>query len=213
MLTLQLLSGQEELPGLHLMDFNSQNNIDKYLDTILDCIHPLDELSENGKDFIRKCLVYSSESRMTAPEALNHRWLQEPREDRRHFRHLESAIYSTWKPREIELPIMKYLPTKDIVSNTQEPSSSAVSRFFPQGSSQHRVLDSPAAEADVIEVKTTLPCGEIKAQRTQPPQLLWPPLTPVSLRRATKKIVRCLGAPKRKVLELGGRPAKRRRSI
>ena len=37
--------------------------------------NPFDEISDEGKDFVKKLIAFNSDDRMTATEALNHSWL------------------------------------------------------------------------------------------------------------------------------------------
>lgn len=125
MLCLQLFSGFQELPNLRHLDFTSQDRIDRYLNIIFDDhsrdaavqdsdeddpvdpqtsrLRPDEDISNDAQDFIRGCLIYNSKHRLTARQALAHRWMCEPEEDNRLFRGLERDNAASWEPRKIRL--------------------------------------------------------------------------------------------------------------
>ena len=67
MLCLQLFTGTQELPNFENMAPKGQGCVEKYLDVAFAVIGP--RVSVNGQDFIRSCLVYDGEARLTAREA------------------------------------------------------------------------------------------------------------------------------------------------
>ncbi|KAK0621191.1 kinase-like domain-containing protein [Bombardia bombarda] len=71
-LTLQLFMGAEDLPEAERLDLNSQDKVNRYLDSNFDRVSRLARISENGKLFIRACLVCNSEDRLTAAQASEH---------------------------------------------------------------------------------------------------------------------------------------------
>ncbi|KAK3331950.1 kinase-like domain-containing protein [Cercophora scortea] len=117
MLTLQLFSGLQVLPGVHNLDLNSQTNVNDYLDAILDELSPSGQISKEGKHFIRSCLLYDSDARYTAPEALRHRWLRSPEDHRNLFTRLENENASSWSPRGIMLPVIE-----DLADSSSDPT-------------------------------------------------------------------------------------------
>ena len=40
--------------------------------------NPFDEISDEGKDFVKKLIAFDPNDRLTAKEALNHSWLHVP---------------------------------------------------------------------------------------------------------------------------------------
>ncbi|KAK3682639.1 kinase-like domain-containing protein [Podospora appendiculata] len=118
MLTLQLFSGLQELTGVHNLDLSSQAKVDDYLDAIFDEIGPSGQISREGKHFIRGCLLYDSDARFTAPEALRHRWLRSPKDHRNLFTQLENENASSWSPRGIMLPVIE-----DLADSSSDPTN------------------------------------------------------------------------------------------
>jgi len=136
MLTLQLVVGLRELPGLQGLDLTSQGKIDKYLDKVFKepCEPGKLPVSDNGKDFIRGCLEYDSDLRLTAREALKHDWLREPPDDNQLFRQLQRDNVSGWKPRGIICPVIEdlseELASQSIGDAETQPQHELVSPHF-----------------------------------------------------------------------------------
>jgi len=107
MLCLQLFTGTEELPHFQNMAPKGQSCVETYLDVAFKAIGP--RISANGQGFIRSCLVYDGQARLTAREALRHRWFRESRPGKRFFKRLESASVRSWVPRGITLPVIEDL--------------------------------------------------------------------------------------------------------
>ncbi|KAK3950775.1 serine/threonine protein kinase [Pseudoneurospora amorphoporcata] len=155
MLCLQLFSGFQELPNLRHLNFTSQGRIDSYLNIIFgdrscdaavqdgdtdydDDDEPIDpqtsrlrpdgDFSSDAKDFIRGCLTYNSRRRLTAHQALTHRWMCESEEDDCLFRRLEHDNAASWEPKKIRLgPFIEKLgrATDAHDCDEQEPSMTA----------------------------------------------------------------------------------------
>ncbi|CCC12249.1 hypothetical protein SMACR_05321 [Sordaria macrospora] len=140
MLCLQLFSGFQELPNFRHLDFASQGRIDRYLNIIFgdhSCdvtiqdgaptydddeddpidpqtsrLRPDEDISSDAKEFIRGCLTYNSRHRLTARQALIHRWMCESEEDDSLFRRLEHDNAASWEPKKIRLgPFIEKLGT------------------------------------------------------------------------------------------------------
>ncbi|KAK4158014.1 kinase-like domain-containing protein [Chaetomidium leptoderma] len=90
MLTLQLILGYEEFPGLDSVVFKCQGEVDTYLDLIFAVLSPRGLISDAAKNFICDCLAYDSGRRPTARQAFDHGWLQDPESDRKMFKRLEA---------------------------------------------------------------------------------------------------------------------------
>ncbi|KAK3296117.1 kinase-like domain-containing protein [Chaetomium fimeti] len=111
MLSLQLILGYEELPGLDSVVFKSQGEVDTYLSTIFAVLGPQGSISEAGQSFICGCLAYDSNRRPTARQAFYHRWLQNPESDRKMFKRLEADNAISWKPQQVKFPVIEDLTT------------------------------------------------------------------------------------------------------
>ncbi|KAK1756162.1 serine/threonine protein kinase [Echria macrotheca] len=132
MLTLQLLAGSQELPGVFEADLSSQEGIDDFLTMNLDDIY-LGKITQNGNDFIRCCLQYDSEERITALEASRHVWLHTPTEDAELFRGLEAQSTAGWEPRGIMLPVIEDLTEKSLATeedSRRDTANNTASRHF-----------------------------------------------------------------------------------
>jgi len=123
MLALQLICGIQEIPKAQSLAFTSQDRIEEYLSFIFDPLSPLDKVSDHGKEFIRGCLMYDDEKRLTAHAALNHCWLQEPEADSQLFGNLERESTSSWAPRLIVLPVIEEIGQVSNIGNHQEETS------------------------------------------------------------------------------------------
>lgn len=123
MLALQLTYGIREIPRFWCLQLTSQDQIEEYLNSIFDHPSPVDGVSNHGKSFIRKCLVYDDEKRLTAHAALNHCWLQEPEADNQLFQKLERESTSSWVPRGIVLPVIEKIGQVTNVGNHEEEPS------------------------------------------------------------------------------------------
>ncbi len=94
-----------QLPKLEL---GSQAAITASLNSYFLELHE-DGLSDSAKDFIHNCLVFDSDRRLTARQALDHAWLQEPREDRVAFEELEVQSLTSWSRRDLIFPAIEDL--------------------------------------------------------------------------------------------------------
>jgi len=133
MLTLQLFSGAQELPGIFEADLSSQEGIDEYLTKSIGIIYPLGEITPNGVDFVRRCLMHDSEKRLTARQAFRHIWLQTPKEDRELFQRMEVESTAGWEPRGVMLPVIEDLTEQSFAIEETTPrvaNGNAVSRHF-----------------------------------------------------------------------------------
>ncbi|KAK3357583.1 kinase-like domain-containing protein [Lasiosphaeria hispida] len=117
MLTLQLFVGSEELPEIPRMGFRNKTQISQYLDNVLSCIRESHTISENGDRFIRACLIHDKEARPTAQQALEHRWFREPKADRALFKTLEVESRSSWRHRDIVLPVVEDLTSQTVTND------------------------------------------------------------------------------------------------
>lgn len=115
MMTVQLLLGYQELPGLDTVMFHNQTEIDAYLDEVFEQIEELRQSSISGmaRDFVRKCLVFDSAQRPTARDLFYHGWLQHPKSDRNIFERLEADTNATWRPQRIKYPLIEEIVTSD----------------------------------------------------------------------------------------------------
>lgn len=157
MLCLQLFSGFQELPRLRHINFTSQGRIDRYLNIIFGepsgevavqdgdedydddddeptdpqtCrLRPDEDISSDAKEFIRSCLTYNSNRRLSARQALGHPWMCEPEEDECLFRRLERDNAAAWEPKKIRLgPFIEKLEVMTDMHNSdaeQEPGTLA----------------------------------------------------------------------------------------
>lgn len=67
-------------------------------------------ISEDAKDFIRRCLRINPETRVTAADAMEHPWLCKPDEDLQSFLQREMETTASWKRREVLGSVVKELP-------------------------------------------------------------------------------------------------------
>jgi serine/threonine protein kinase len=111
MLTLQLVLGYEELPGLDTAVFKSQEDVDAYLGAIFAVLGPQGLISDAGQSFIGGCMAYNSDRRPTARQAFYHTWLQNPASDRKMFKRLEADNAKSWKPQRVKFPVIEDLTT------------------------------------------------------------------------------------------------------
>ena len=125
---MQLFTGMEEIPLLHTMDLNSQEAIDEYLENVIHHLNPDDEISADGRQFLRSCLTYDKEERPTARQLLKNRWLQEPNTDNAIFRQLETESIAPWIPRGVILPAIEDLWLENAENaRVESPESRAAS--------------------------------------------------------------------------------------
>lgn len=106
------------------MDLNSQEAIDEYLGTVLHHLDPDDGISEDGRQFLRDCLIYDKEERPTARQLLKNRWLQEPDTENAIFRQLENESIAPWIPRGVILPAIEDLWLDNADNGRLEPAES-----------------------------------------------------------------------------------------
>jgi serine/threonine protein kinase len=115
MLTLQLVLGYEELPGLDSVVFKSQEDVDAYLGAIFAVLGPQGLISDACQSFICGCMAYNSDRRPTARQAFYHRWLQNPESDRKMFKRLEADNTKSWKPQRVKFPVIEDLTTTPLM--------------------------------------------------------------------------------------------------
>ncbi|KAL1843804.1 hypothetical protein VTJ49DRAFT_7514 [Mycothermus thermophilus] len=117
MLTLQLLLGYEELPGLDTVVFRNQADIDAYLDlAFADMCSPV---SDDATNFVRGCLAFDSVQRPTARQAFRHRWLQEPESDRKVFERIEEDGKASWRPQRVKFPVIEKIGPVSVGMNQE----------------------------------------------------------------------------------------------
>ncbi len=109
MLAIQLFAGFEEVPGLHGLERVTQDGINERLDKILRGNFPPRSISDDGKQFIRACLVHDGRGRLTARAALGHRWIQGTGEDKELFERTEEENHTFWAPRGVVFPSIEEL--------------------------------------------------------------------------------------------------------
>lgn len=137
MLTLQLVLGYEELPGLDSVVFESQEDVDTYLGTIFAVLEPQGLISDAGQSFICSCLAYDSERRPTARQVFYHRWLQTPTSDRKMFKRLEADNAMSWKPQRVNFPVIEDLTTRPLRVDEVEAAPSKGQRARRNTASPH----------------------------------------------------------------------------
>lgn len=209
MLTLQLFAGAQELPESRHMILSSQEDVDEHVEEILGFIRRSGEISAHGEIFVRGCLVYDSEKRLTAREALRHDWLQKPDTDRKLFRRREMECVSHWSPRGVMLPVIEELEvearaikraTKDAmpaITNTISPHFNT--RKQPSHPRESSASTDGAVNPDHAEDESERP--------EKQPRREYRELSPKSLRLGKKRMSR----GKRKSLFQVARNSKRRR--
>lgn len=122
-LAIQLLSGREQLRSIeHLntllemlrdaADADLLANIAQLLEQALGELDDVrdEQLSVQGRDFLRSCLTSCPQQRITAKEAGIHPWLCEPGEDEQLFVTREKENTAAWQPRHVLSTIFEQLP-------------------------------------------------------------------------------------------------------
>ena len=209
MLVLQLFTGMEEIPQVHMMDLNSQEAIDKYLEKVSEHLNSEDGISEDGKKFLHDCLTYDKEERPTARQLLKNRWLQESSKDNAFFRELEKQSIDPWVPRGVMLPVIEDLWLDSGTSVEVEPAQPReafddVSPHFGANNSFIQVCQ----QGHSLEPTTAIDKGVERRDQASTAQPTFQPLSPRSLRSALKEVK--LGCKRRPGI-LDGRISKRRR--
>lgn len=103
--TMELLHAFAQSPGDMQEPSNELDQIFDELEKIRnECIQP------DAINFIRRCFQVNPENRMTAAEAMEHRWLCTPDDDRKLFLRREEETTAGWRRRGVLEDIIKDIP-------------------------------------------------------------------------------------------------------
>ncbi|ORY69579.1 kinase-like domain-containing protein [Pseudomassariella vexata] len=112
MITLVLMTANQRHQLSHLKAMN-QESIDETLKAILKPLYPTaSTLSEDGQDFIRRCLKVNAGQRMTASQAKEHSWFHLPKLTKDEWNKVRNE---SWKPSHRTAPPVEDLPNLEIM--------------------------------------------------------------------------------------------------
>ena len=117
MLAMQLLAGASKIDTLDLFETFAKTSCEMKkpnheLEDIFDEIGKIrsSSISDDSRDFIRRCFHFNPQRRMTAADALKHPWLSKPDEDLERFLQQEMETTANWRRQEIVGKAFQDLP-------------------------------------------------------------------------------------------------------
>lgn len=97
--------------------------MDDCIDSVLALEDGTVHLSSTGRSFIKRCLEFDPDRRITADQALQHAWLTKSEACRARFSARHCLLEKSWKPREILIPPVQTIANFEVPFNASSTSS------------------------------------------------------------------------------------------